>query len=341
MKDGFRQCMAWLHTWSGLLVGWVLFAVFLTGTAAYLRPEISYWMRPEIVRSTTGTQVAAVAAMAYLQAEPPRSPAWFITLPAAAVVGALMWYLGDVIGGGAGGIVVFAILCAFAAYMFYHSRKTPVDHNNVNEEWDPQDLAATRAGTVWDSLITALSMVFYCTPLFWTGLLLVLLFSVTLNWLPSFGMSTVGADYTGLRAALDVAEHLVLPALTLGLFYLAVYARLTRSSVLEVADQDFVKTARAKGVGEGRILRRHVLRNALLPVVTLAGIQAGHLIGGSILVETVFAWPGIGSLAFDALLQRDYELLLGVFLCTSVIVMLFNLLTDLLYLVIDPRVQMA
>ena len=184
-------------------------------------------------------------------------------------------------------------------------------------------------------------MVFYCTPLFWTGLLLVLLFSVTLNWLPSFGMSTVGADYTGLRAALDVAEHLVLPALTLGLFYLAVYARLTRSSVLEVADQDFVKTARAKGVGEGRILRRHVLRNALLPVVTLAGIQAGHLIGGSILVETVFAWPGIGSLAFDALLQRDYELLLGVFLCTSVIVMLFNLLTDLLYLVIDPRVQMA
>ena len=108
-----------------------------------------------------------------------------------------------------------------------------------------------------------------------------------------------------------------------------------------MADQDFVKTARAKGVGEGRILRRHVLRNALLPVVTLAGIQAGHLIGGSILVETVFAWPGIGSLAFDALLQRDYELLLGVFLCTSVIVMLFNLLTDLLYLVIDPRVQMA
>ncbi|MHA8047506.1 ABC transporter permease [Roseomonas mucosa] len=201
--------------------------------------------------------------------------------------------------------------------------------------------AATRARNVWDSLITALSMVFYCTPLFWTGLLLVLLFSVTLNWLPSFGMSTVGADYTGLRAALDVAEHLVLPALTLGLFYLAVYARLTRSSVLEVADQDFVKTARAKGVGEGRILRRHVLRNALLPVVTLAGIQAGHLIGGSILVETVFAWPGIGSLAFDALLQRDYELLLGVFLCTSVIVMLFNLLTDLLYLVIDPRVQMA
>ena len=201
--------------------------------------------------------------------------------------------------------------------------------------------AATRAGTVWDSLITALSMVFYCTPLFWTGLLLVLLFSVTLNWLPSFGMSTVGADYTGLRAALDVAEHLVLPALTLGLFYLAVYARLTRSSVLEVADQDFVKTARAKGVGERRILCRHVLRNALLPVVTLAGIQAGHLIGGSILVETVFAWPGIGSLAFDALLQRDYELLLGVFLCTSVIVMLFNLLTDLLYLVIDPRVQMA
>lgn len=201
--------------------------------------------------------------------------------------------------------------------------------------------AAKRAGTVWDSLITALSMIFYCTPLFWTGLLLVLLFSVYLNWLPSFGMESIGANYQGLRRMLDIGVHLILPATTLGLFYLATYARLTRASTLEVMDQDFVRTARAKGADGGRIMRRHVLRNAMLPVVTLAGIQAGHLIGGSILVETVFAWPGIGSLAFDALLQRDYELLLGVFLCTSVIVMLFNLVTDLLYLVIDPRMQLA
>ena len=134
-------------------------------------------------------------------------------------------------------------------------------------------------------------------------------------------------------------HYLVLPALTLGLFYMAVYTRLTRASMLEVADQDFVKTARAKGAGERRILWRHVLRNALLPIITFAGIQAGQLVGGSILVETVFAWPGIGRLAFDALLARDYALLLGVFFVTSVLVIAFNLLTDLLYLVVDPRVE--
>ena len=120
---------------------------------------------------------------------------------------------------------------------------------------------------------------------------------------------------------------------------MAIYARLTRASMLEVAHAGLRQTARAKGVPEGRILRRHVLRNALLPVITFAGIQAGQLIGGSILVETVFAWPGIGRLAFDALLARDYQVLLGVFLCTSVLVVLFNLLTDLLYVLIDPRVQ--
>lgn len=201
--------------------------------------------------------------------------------------------------------------------------------------------AARRAGGLADGLITVLALAFYATPIFWVGLMLVLVFSVWLEWLPGFGMATVGADLTGLAAAADVARHLVLPALTLGLFYTAVYARLTRASVLEVAGQDFVRTARAKGVPEGRILRRHVLRNALLPVATFAGIQAGQLVGGSILVETVFAWPGVGRLAFDALLARDYQLLLGVFLCTSVLVLVFNLLTDLLYLAIDPRVRTA
>ena len=201
--------------------------------------------------------------------------------------------------------------------------------------------AARRAGSWADSAITVLALAFYATPIFWVGLMLVLVFSVWLNWLPAFGMNTVGADLHGLAALADTARHLLLPALTLGLFYMAVYARLTRASMLEVADQDFIRTARAKGVPEGRILRRHVLRNALLPIVTFAGIQAGQLIGGSILVETVFAWPGIGRLAFDALLARDYQLLLGVFLCTSVLVVLLNLLTDLLYLAVDPRMASA
>ena len=202
-------------------------------------------------------------------------------------------------------------------------------------------MAARRVGSFADTAITVLALGFYATPIFWVGLMLVLVFSVWLQWLPSFGMSTVGAGFTGFAAWRDTAQYLVLPALTLGLFYMAVYARLTRASMLEVAQLDFVKTARAKGAPEGRVVRRHILRNALLPVVTFAGIQAGQLIGGSIVVETVFAWPGIGRLAFDALLARDYALLLGVFLCTSVLVLVFNLIIDLLYVIIDPRVEIA
>jgi peptide/nickel transport system permease protein len=202
-------------------------------------------------------------------------------------------------------------------------------------------LAARRVGSWSDSIITVLALAFYATPLFWVGLMLVLLFSVTLEWLPSFGMMSVGVELSGIGKVLDVGKHLLLPALTLGLFYVAVYARLSRATMLEVADQDFVKTARAKGVPEGRILRRHVLRNAMLPVITFAGIQAGQLVGGSILVETVFAWPGIGRLAFEALLARDYQVLMGVFFCTSVMVVLFNLITDLLYAVVDPRVEVS
>lgn len=202
-------------------------------------------------------------------------------------------------------------------------------------------LAAQRVGRWADSVITVLALAFYATPLFWVGLMLVLLFSVWLEWLPSFGMMTVGADLHGFALMLDIGKHLLLPALTLGLFYMAVYARLTRATMLEVADQDFVKTARAKGVPEGQVTRKHILRNALLPVITFAGIQAGQLVGGAILVETVFAWPGIGRLAFEALLARDYPVLMGVFFATSVMVVLFNLLTDLLYAVIDPRVEVA
>jgi peptide/nickel transport system permease protein len=201
--------------------------------------------------------------------------------------------------------------------------------------------AARRVGTWVDSLLTVVALFFYATPIFWVGLMLVLVFSVWLGWLPSFGMNTVGAGLTGLTAMWDVAVHLLLPALTLGLFYMAVYARMTRSAMLEAIGQDYVRTARSKGATEGRILRRHVLRNALLPVVTLAGVQAGQLIGGSVLVETVFAWPGIGRLAFEALLARDYQVLLGVFLVTSILVVVFNLLTDLLYMLIDPRVSVA
>ncbi|ALJ38190.1 ABC transporter permease [Azospirillum brasilense] len=202
-------------------------------------------------------------------------------------------------------------------------------------------LAAMRAGTWSDTAITVVGLTAYATPIFWIGLMLILLFSVNLGWLPAFGTESIGAGYTGWEAFLDKAKHLVLPVTTLGLFYMAVYTRLTRASILEVRDMDFVKTARAKGLPEWRIVSVHILRNAILPVITVAGFQAGHLIGGSILIETVFALPGIGRLAFEAVLQRDYQVLLGIFLLTSVVVVVFNLLTDLIYSLVDPRIEVA
>jgi peptide/nickel transport system permease protein len=201
-------------------------------------------------------------------------------------------------------------------------------------------IAASRVGSITDTAVTSLALLFYATPLFWMALMSILLFSVVLGWLPAYGMESIGANYTGLAYVADVAEHLVLPAMTLGLFFMAVYARLTRSSMLEVADMDFVKTARAKGVHPARITRVHILRNAVLPVITLAGIQAGQIVGGAVLTETVFAWPGIGRLMYDALFQRDYNLLLGIFFVSSAMVLLFNLITDVVYTFIDPRIEL-
>ena len=202
-------------------------------------------------------------------------------------------------------------------------------------------LAARWRGTWADAAISALALLFYATPLFWIGLMAILLFSLELGWFPAFGMMTAGSRYTGLDHVLDVLHHLVLPMTVLGLFFMAVYARLTRASVIEVSELDFVRTARAKGLTEGQITRRHILRNALLPVITFAGIQAGHLIGGTVLVETVFGWPGIGRLAFDSLLQRDYSVLLGIFLITSALVVVFNLITDIVYTIVDPRIEVS
>ncbi len=189
-----------------------------------------------------------------------------------------------------------------------------------------------------DSSVMTGALLLYATPLFWLSLMGILLFSVVLGWLPAFGMETVGSGLTGWARASDIAQHLILPTVTLGCFFMAVYVRLTRASMLEVIGMDFVKTARAKGVSPSRVIRVHVLRNALLPVITFAGIQLGQMAGGAVLTETVFAWPGIGRLMFDALLQRDYQLLLGIFLVTSIMVVVFNLLTDVLYRLIDPRI---
>ncbi len=198
--------------------------------------------------------------------------------------------------------------------------------------------ASRREGTVADNAISVSALIVYATPSFWLGLMLIVLFSIKLDVLPSGGMMQIGAGLTGLAHALDVAWHLILPATTLGLFYVAIYTRLMRASMLEVYGLDFIVTARAKGLSETSVAWTHAVRNALLPVVTLAGVQVGHLLGGSILVETVFGWPGLGRLVFDALLQRDLNLLLGILFVSSVVVVFANLIVDLIYGLLDPRI---
>ena len=198
--------------------------------------------------------------------------------------------------------------------------------------------AARRRGGVVDGVVAVGALVVYATPVFWLGLMLIVLFSIQLGWLPSGGMINVRAGHTGLAYALDVARHLLLPVATMALFYVAIYTRLMRASMLEVYSLDFITTARAKGVSATRVAWRHAARNALLPVVTLAGVQFGHLLGGSVLVETVFGWPGLGRLVFDSLLQRDLNLLLGILFVSSVVVVLANLAVDLVYGLLDPRI---
>ena len=187
---------------------------------------------------------------------------------------------------------------------------------------------------------TVLALVGFSMPVFWTGIMLVILFASTWELLPIQGWHDVNYGEGILANVLDVAEHLVLPALTLGLIYLAQYSRLSRASMLEVLESDYVRTARAKGLGERPVVYKHALRNAIIPVVTVVGLQFGALLSGALLVETVFNWPGLGRLAFDSILRRDTSVLLGVLLVSSVMVIVANLLTDLLYTIIDPRIRL-
>jgi peptide/nickel transport system permease protein len=199
-------------------------------------------------------------------------------------------------------------------------------------------IAAKNRGGPLDNLISVGALVIYAMPVFWLGLMLIVFFSITLGALPSGGMTDVRAAPTGLAYAADVTLHAILPVLAMALFYVAIYTRLMRASMLEVYTLDYITTARAKGVPEHRIAWSHAARNALLPVVTLAGLQFGHLLGGSVLVETVFGWPGLGRLVFDSLAQRDLTLLLGLLFVSSVVVVLANLAADLAYGALDPRI---
>jgi len=196
-----------------------------------------------------------------------------------------------------------------------------------------------RGGAV-DYLGNGLSLILYSTPYFLLGMGLLLLFATGLGWFPTFGMVTAGATYAGpLEYLLDLGSHLALPLATVGLGLVGQYAILMRSSVIETLSEDYVTTARAMGLPEGRILRAHALPNALLPTVTLVAINLGYVVAGAITVEVVFNWPGLGTLTVDALSSRDYPVLQGVFLLLSIGVVFANLAADLVYGALDPRVR--
>ncbi|WP_135257690.1 ABC transporter permease [Thermus caldilimi] len=216
-------------------------------------------------------------------------------------------------------------------------------------------VAAVRKNSILDTLSMSLSLVGVSMPVFWLGLLLVYLFAVNLHWLPTGGrLSTdLAIDFRPLTGFLvldglltrrlevlaDALRHLILPALTLGTIPLAILTRITRSAMLEVLSQDYVRTARAKGLAERQVILKHALKNALLPVVTIIGLQFGTLLGGAILTETIFSWPGIGSYIYEGILNRDYPVVQAGVLVVATVFVLVNLLVDLSYALLDPRIQ--
>jgi len=196
-------------------------------------------------------------------------------------------------------------------------------------------VASMKVRTFWDSLVSVAAMFFFAAPSFWLGIMLIVLFAVKLGWMPVGGMITIG----GGGGILDILHHLVLPTLALGLFYAAIYARVMRSSMLEVSQLDFVRTARAKGLSRRQVTIGHVLRNALLPVVTILGVQMGTVLAGSVVIESVFSWPGIGSLLFDSVSSRNYPVVLGIMVLGSLVVIAANIAVDLVYMWLDPRIE--
>ncbi len=186
-------------------------------------------------------------------------------------------------------------------------------------------VGATRSYTAWDYGSMAVAMLGVSTPIFWSGMLLILLFAVTLGWLPSGGV--------------DSWDGYILPAVSLGFFAAGVIARQTRSALLDVLRQDFVRTARAKGVSERRVINHHSLRNALIPVVTVVGLEFGRMLGGAILTETVFSLPGVGSFLLQAISKRDYPVVQGVVVWLAVAFVAINMLVDVCYAALDPRIR--
>ncbi len=202
-------------------------------------------------------------------------------------------------------------------------------------------LASTQRGGIIDRVLSIVGVFFYAAPTFWVGIMLVVLFSVKLGWLPIGDMQTIGADDGVLAGGLDLLRHLLLPALALGLHQSAIYLRVTRAAMIEAGQADFVRTAFAKGLSHSAVTFRHVFRNALLPVITVMGLQFATVLSGSVVIEAVFNWPGLGSLLYDSVVARDYPVVLGVIIFSAVMVMAVNLVIDLVYAWLDPRVTVS
>ncbi len=197
-------------------------------------------------------------------------------------------------------------------------------------------VSAVRRHSLFDYFSTTGAMVGLSVPTFWFGLMVIIVFAGMLRWIPSGGIATLGAPFS----IADRFLHLIGPASVLGLWMTATWSRYTRSSVLEVIGQDYIRTARAKGLRGPAILLRHTLRNALIPLITLAGLEFRNLFGGALVTETVFSWPGVGRLYLDSLNYQDYSVILGLLLITSVMVLAGSLLADILYAAVDPRIRL-
>ena len=195
--------------------------------------------------------------------------------------------------------------------------------------------AAKHENRIQDHIISNMSMVLYCMPTFWLGMMLMLLFSINLKWFPTSGMQSFN---TTLSPFIDMLHHMFLPCLTLSLVRIPTYLKLARSSVVEVAQEDFINTARAIGYSERVVYRKHALRNALLPTVTQAGMSLSTLFSGALLTETVFSWPGMGRMVYDAIAGRDYPVIMGGFLVSAIMVVIGGFITDIIYMYLDPRV---
>jgi len=202
-------------------------------------------------------------------------------------------------------------------------------------------LAGWKRGTRVDSSILSLSLTMYSIPAFSLGIILLLIFAYILSIFPLSGMTTPASGLTGLGYWKDVLWHMCLPAFSIIMWYIGEYVLLTRGSMLDTLRKDYILTARAKGLKESTILIKHALRNALLPVITVTGVNIGFAVAGVIEVETVFSWPGIGRLVYDAVMKRDYPLLQGVFFVFAISIVLANLVIDLIYGYIDPRIKVG